>query len=183
MFTSGQICDMPSIPPSTLRRYVNQFVEHLSKDATKKRSRRFTERDVAVLARARELIQQGRSPEEVTSLLQVVGEEGEKPEDSASSLDLVPSMSRALTEAVDTARALRTELGDLSRPGGGGSTRPGGNRRRAGADPRMDDATILVAAPVWAACGRARSRERRRLSAKDTCSSRSTLGNSPIHET
>jgi len=114
MFTSGQISDMLSIPPSTLRRYVKQFVEHLSKDATKKRGRRFTERDVAVLARARELIQQGRSPEEVTSLLQVVGDEEEKPEDSASALDLVPSISRALTEAVDTARALRTDVEDLA---------------------------------------------------------------------
>jgi len=114
MFTPGQLSDMLSIPPSTLRRYVKQFADHLSEEATKKRGRRFTERDVAVLARARELIQQGRSPEEVTALLQVVGDEGEKTEDAASALDLVPSISRALTEAVDTALALRSEVGDLS---------------------------------------------------------------------
>ena len=114
MFTPGQLNDMLSIPPSTLRRYVKQFSDHLSEQATKKRGRRFTERDVAVLARARELIQQGRGPDEVTALLQVVGDEEERPEDNASALALVPSISRALTEAVDAARALRVEVGDLS---------------------------------------------------------------------
>lgn len=66
---------------------------------------------MAVLARSRELIQQGRSPDEVTALLQVVEDE---PTSNESALALVPSISKALTEAVDTARALRVEVGDLS---------------------------------------------------------------------
>ncbi len=111
LFTPGQLSDMLSLPPSTLRRYVKQFTEHLSEQATKKRGRRFTERDVAVLARARELIQQGRSPEETAALLQVVEDESTSNE---SALALVPSISKALTEALDTARALRSEVGDLS---------------------------------------------------------------------
>lgn len=91
MFASVQVSDMLEIPPSTLRRYVKHFAERLSDEATKKRGRRFTERDVSILARARELIQQGRSPDKVASLLQVVGEEEEKPEDNTSALALVPS--------------------------------------------------------------------------------------------
>ncbi len=114
MFTPGQVSSMTDIPASTLRRYVKQFADQLSEIARKKRGRRFTERDIAVLARARELIQQGRSPEEAASVLRVVGmEEGEE-EESPSALALVPSISKALTEAVDTARALRSEVGDLA---------------------------------------------------------------------
>ncbi len=72
MFTPGQVSDMLEIPPSTLRRYVKDYPEHLSKTATKKRGRRYTEADIATLARAREMLQQAPDPEEVGKLLAVV---------------------------------------------------------------------------------------------------------------
>ena len=111
MFTPGQVSDMLEVPPSTLRRYVLQFTTHLSETAIKKRGRRFAERDVATLARARELLQQGRKPPEVNELLAVVGQEEAQPD---AALALVPSISAALTEALDMAQSLRAEVGDLA---------------------------------------------------------------------
>jgi len=104
---------MLEVPPSTLRRYVKNFETHLSESATKKRGRRFSERDVATLARARELLQQGRKPKETNELLAVVGEDDSEAQvDSA--LMLVPSISEALAGALDVAQTLRSEVGTLA---------------------------------------------------------------------
>ena len=113
MFTPGQVSDMLDVPSSTLRRYVKQFAAHLSETSTKKRGRRFTERDVATLARARGLLQQGRKPPEVNELLPVLGKEDPEAQPDAA-LALVPSISAALTEALDMAQSLRAEVGDLA---------------------------------------------------------------------
>jgi len=95
MFTPGQVSDMLEIPPSTLRRYVKDYPEHLSKTATKKRGR--------------EMLQQGREPEEVGALLAVVSQEdGQADPDSA--LALVPSISQALSEVQEQSQALRSIL-------------------------------------------------------------------------
>ena len=112
MFTSGQISEMLEIPPSTLRRYVKDYGAHLSPTATKKRGRRFDERDVSIIARGRELLQQGRSPEEVAQLLGVL-EDG-PPTEPTDALALVPSISKALTEAIDMAQSLRADVDDLN---------------------------------------------------------------------
>jgi len=113
MFTPGQVSDMLEVPPSTLRRYVKQFEKHLSESATKTRGRRFTERDVATLAQARELLQQGRKPKETNELLGVVGEDDSEAQvDSA--LMLVPSIAEALAGALDVAQSLRSEVGTLA---------------------------------------------------------------------
>ena len=113
MFTPGQVSDMLEIPSSSLRRYVLRFAEHLSATAIKKRGRRFTERDIATLGRARELLQQGRDPLEVNGLLGVVGEEDSEAEPDAA-LMLVPSISAALTEVGDLTQSLRAEVRDLA---------------------------------------------------------------------
>ncbi len=113
MFTPGQLSDMLEIPPSTLRRYVTQFAAYLSDQAQRQRGRRFTPEDVDTLGRARELLTQGRSPEEVGPLLQVVREEGDGPE-PGEALALVPAISEALAQAVDAARALRSDLDGLA---------------------------------------------------------------------
>jgi DNA-binding transcriptional MerR regulator len=104
---------MLEIPPSTLRRYVKEYADHLTDLATKKRGRRFTELDIATLARVRTLLQQGRNPEEVNELMGVVGiEEGDASADSA--LALVPTISHALSELEDAAQGIRLDLEDLS---------------------------------------------------------------------
>ena len=125
MFTPGQVSDMLDVPSSTLRRYVKQFAAHLSETATKKRGRRFTEQDIATLARARELLQQGRKPEETNELLAVVGEDDPEAQPDAA-LALVPSISAALTEALDAARGLPAEVEDLSEKQGGTAARVDG---------------------------------------------------------
>lgn len=113
MFTPGQVSDMLEIPPSTLRRYVKDYPEHLSKTATKKRGRRYTEADIATLARARELLQQGRKPEETNKLLAVVGQEDPDAQPD-SALALVPSISQALSEVQEQAQALRSILENVA---------------------------------------------------------------------
>ncbi|MCH8094099.1 MAG: MerR family transcriptional regulator [Chloroflexi bacterium] len=113
MFTPGQVSDMLEIPPSTLRRYVKDLPKHLSKTATKKRGRRFTELDIATLARARELLQQGRKPEETNKLLAVVGQEDPDAQPD-SALALVPSISQALSEVQEQAQALRSILENVA---------------------------------------------------------------------
>lgn len=109
MYTPAQASDMLKIPPSTLRRYVAEFAEHLSQSATQQRSRRFTEQDIALLGRARELLNSGNSPQKTNSLL-AVNTEQPTPE---STLALIPSLSQALTEALDTSRALRAQVNEL----------------------------------------------------------------------
>ena len=69
MFTPGQVSDMLEIPPSTLRRYVKDYPEHLSETATKKRGRRYTELDIATLDREQlELARKGGAALEDISL-------------------------------------------------------------------------------------------------------------------
>jgi DNA-binding transcriptional MerR regulator len=107
MYTPNQTSEMLKIPPSTLRRYVNQYISHLSDHATKQHRRRYTDGDIAILARARELLAEGRSPEQVNNLLSVMSAGERSPE---STLALIPSISSALAEALDTARSLRVEV-------------------------------------------------------------------------
>jgi len=113
MYTSGQVAAMVDTPPSTLRRYVKQFAKHLSKSATRPRGRRFSELDIAMLARARELLQQGREPEEVDTLLAVMGEDDPEAQPD-SALLLVPAISEALAGALNVSRQLRSEVGTLA---------------------------------------------------------------------
>jgi DNA-binding transcriptional MerR regulator len=111
MYTPSQASEMLNIPSSTLRRYANQFSSHLSEHARRERGRRYTEQDIALLAKARELLSEGASPDKANELLALVGDEPPPPE---STLALIPSISQALSEALDTARALRIEVSELS---------------------------------------------------------------------
>ena len=107
MYSPEQTSEMLKIPPSTLRRYANQYQAHLSEHATKQRNRRYTEQDITILARARELLREGKSPDQVNSLLSVVSDAEQSPD---KTLALIPSISQALTEALDTARSLRVQV-------------------------------------------------------------------------
>jgi DNA-binding transcriptional MerR regulator len=107
MYSPEQTSEMLKIPSSTLRRYANQYRSHLSEHATKQHKRRYTEQDIAILARAREMLSEGKSPEQVNNLLSVMSDGERSPE---SALALIPSISQALAEALDTARSLRAEM-------------------------------------------------------------------------
>lgn len=59
-YTPGEVTKFLGIPGSTLRRYVSTFGDYLSHSAKKRRGREFTDKDVAVLTRIRDLASQGR---------------------------------------------------------------------------------------------------------------------------
>lgn len=110
-FTPSQVSDMLGIPPSTLRRYVGDFGDHLSGEATSPRGRRYSDRDIAILKKARELLYQRQPVDQVNALLAVIDDPEASPSDS---LALVPDISAALTTALETARGLRLEVDDLA---------------------------------------------------------------------
>ena len=110
MYTPQQVSEMLKIPSATLRRYAQQFASHLS-EHTKQHHRRYTEHDIAILARARELFTEGKPPDEISSLLAVMSAEQPSPD---KTLALIPSISQALSEALDTARLLRTQVSEMS---------------------------------------------------------------------
>lgn len=109
MYSSGQVSGMLAIPSSTLRRYVSQFADHLEEGARRQRARRFSDLDLVALSRARELLQQGKTPEEVNALLGVVGDD-----DLTATKALALPLPVAFAEILDAARSLRLDVDDLA---------------------------------------------------------------------
>lgn len=60
-YSPGEVSKMLGIPGSTLRRYVAEFGAHLSPNARKLRGRSFSEDDLAIVYKIRELASQGVS--------------------------------------------------------------------------------------------------------------------------
>lgn len=89
MFTPSQVSAMLEIPASSLRRYAVQFAPFLSRAGNQSRRRAYTQNDVLVFKRIRELTGQGVPLEEVASRLQIV--KNEPPEKNA--LALVPEIA------------------------------------------------------------------------------------------
>lgn len=110
-YTPQQASEMLRIPLSTLRRYAALFGEHLSVHS--RRKRRYSEQDIATLARIRELYSESKTPEQISALLAVVSDTEQQPAPQ-DTLMLVPGISAALTEALDTARALRSQVQQLT---------------------------------------------------------------------
>lgn len=59
MYTPGDVSNLLGIPSATLRRYVAKFSDQLSESARLQRNRQFTETDVAILAKIRDLASHG----------------------------------------------------------------------------------------------------------------------------
>ena len=113
MFTSGQVAKMLELPPSTLRRYVSRYGDALSDGARASRSRRFTDGDVVILQRVRELLSAGKSPDEVDGLLTVV-DVAVVDTPPASVLDLIPGIGQELASQRQITRALQLQVDDVS---------------------------------------------------------------------
>ena len=113
MFTSGQVATMLHVPPSTLRRYVARYGFALTEGAHAARSRRFTEGDVVILQRVRELLSAGKSPAEVDALLSVV-DVAVVDVATASVLDLLPGIGQELATTRALAHSLQHELQDVA---------------------------------------------------------------------
>lgn len=136
-FTPSQVSDMLGIPPSTLRRYVADFGDHLSAKANRPRGRRYSDQDIATLKKARELLNQRQPVDQVNRLLGIIDDPEATPSDS---LALVPDISTALTTALEAARGLRIEVDDLA-------------ERQDQADDRLDALTEWVAIPWYRRIG------------------------------
>jgi DNA-binding transcriptional MerR regulator len=73
MFTPFQVSEMTNVAPSTLRKYVAQFRHRLSKGTQTRRGRRFTEADVIVIKKIKELFANGLSVNEIETRLNTLG--------------------------------------------------------------------------------------------------------------
>ena len=71
VYTPKQVKELLTIPGSTLRRYASLFAAYLSQEANRKR-RNYTEQDVSIIARIRDLSKSGRSIDEIKDELQLV---------------------------------------------------------------------------------------------------------------
>lgn len=70
MFTPAQVSETLHIPLSTLRRYAADYADHLSDQAKQPgKSRRYSDRDILVLEKARQLLQAGHNAEQVKALI------------------------------------------------------------------------------------------------------------------
>lgn len=78
------------IPGTTLRRYVRDYAQHLSPDASKPgRAKRLTADDLAILARARRLLRDGNTPASVNKML-FLNEDSEPDDKQLAILENIP---------------------------------------------------------------------------------------------
>lgn len=91
LYDPKQVSEMLSIPPSTIRRYSRDWSDFLSKYASQGgKKRRYTDTDVLILRKIRQLTVSRRSQEEIAAAIQVVDS---SPDESA--LALLPQISEA----------------------------------------------------------------------------------------
>lgn len=107
-YTPGQVSSMLKIPPSTVRLYAKLYADFLSPQDGRKH-RLYTETDLVILARIKDLRSSHVPMDAIANRLQVHPQEPARIEESA--LSLVPSISAAIENANEAARAaqLRTE--------------------------------------------------------------------------
>lgn len=111
-FQPGEISSMLDIPPSTLRRYVSIFGDYLSADANKKRGRRFTQNDVAILARIRDLAAQGQRLEDLAPQLVDLVDHAPPVDTDRLALQVV---NNRLDSIADMFKDQQSDLNDLRR--------------------------------------------------------------------
>ena len=110
MYHPNQVSEMLSIPPSTLRRLATEFHDMLSPQRS--RHRRYTESDIALMRKVRELTGQGMSLAEIRQALTVVSETPERQEE-VSSLSLIPAISSELDRLDSAYHQVLSELEKL----------------------------------------------------------------------
>lgn len=104
---------MLGCPVSTLRRYSVDYAQHLSESARPARGKRhYTDADVLILRRVRELVSAKKSPEEINKLIPVLATG--MPE-GPSALALLPDVAQAFEELRAAIMAERSERERLER--------------------------------------------------------------------
>ena len=105
MFKPAQVSRMTNVAPSTLRKYIAQFRTWFSEGTQTRYGRKYSEQDIALAKRIKELFANGLSAIEID--LRLSTPEGES--DTPDTLRLIPTVGAGLSEALETARqALET---------------------------------------------------------------------------
>lgn len=115
-YSPGEVSKMLGIPGSTLRRYVAEFGAHLSPNARKLRGRSFSEDDLAIVYKIRELASQGVSldhiePQLAEALDHVARQDDEQPPTAA--LAVVARVSEKLDTFEDVLEKQAAMIADL----------------------------------------------------------------------
>lgn len=110
LLSPSQAAELLGVPPSTLRLWAKQFKMHLSAEAQGdgRRRRHYTSADLAALARARDLLREGRSVADVNDRLGLADDE-----QPGAALVTLPTIAGELEQARSTLMALRSEVADL----------------------------------------------------------------------
>jgi DNA-binding transcriptional MerR regulator len=111
-YQPGEVSKMLDIPGSTLRRYVATFPDYLTPGAKRQRGRRFTDRDIAILARVRDLAGRGVQLADIPAQLGDVLEEEEPTQNQTVALAL-PGVVKSLAEIQRLFQDQQTELNEL----------------------------------------------------------------------
>ena len=109
MYTPAQVSEMLNIPPSTLRRLSSEFADMLSKQRSRKR--KYSESDIALLKRIREMTGEGVSLAEIRQALTIKILDEAEPEPTAdNTLMLVPAIAGELARIDESHHRLTREL-------------------------------------------------------------------------
>ena len=84
-YTPGETSELLNIPSSTIRRYVQTFSPYLSTSAQKKKSRMFSDEDIATLSRVRDLAADGILMRDIAAQLEQVVDKDQPEEEPPTS--------------------------------------------------------------------------------------------------
>lgn len=113
LYSPSQVIEMLSIPSSTLRHYAKKFSKHLSPQ--KGKHRLYTERDLLVLKKVKELSGSNLPLDVIDAQLAVIevpAKEEPKPQETA--LSLIPSVMQEIETAQVIARAAQNKTDQLA---------------------------------------------------------------------
>lgn len=112
MYSPKQVSEILKIPTSTIRRYSVDYAQHLSETAKPAKGKRFyTDGDVLLLKKIRELVTAKKSPEDINRLLLVVDTGSQ--DGTPSALALLPDVAQAFEDIralLNQERAEREQL-------------------------------------------------------------------------
>lgn len=108
MYTPSQTADMLQIATSTLRKYANLYRDHLS-EAARRKHRRYTDSDIAVLKRIVDLRSEGIALDDISGNLGVV--ESPHPSDS---LAMIPAINAEFQTLRDVLVGMQAQIDDLA---------------------------------------------------------------------
>lgn len=120
MYTPKTVSEMLNIPTSTLRRYASDFSNMLSNTARAPgKKRQYSDTDILILRKIRELTSKHLEPEQIRAALQVIEPEPEH----SSALALLPSvlhefesLRRVISEQSEKIKSLEERITELETP-------------------------------------------------------------------